>query len=150
MRKTAIYTVPGTGRDKGKRFKITEMSAWRSETWAAKLLFAMMNSGADIPDEVAGAGLAGLGALDIMTIIKAISRVPYEKAEPLLAEMLECLEILPDPSNSNVVRPLIEDDVEEVGTLLLLRKEILALHLDFFTAADKSKQATAAASTTPA
>lgn len=150
MRKTVIYTVPGAGRDKGKRFKITEMSAWRSETWAAKLLFAMMNSGANVPDEVAGAGLAGLAALDIMKIIKAISRVPYEKAEPLLAEMLECIEILPDSNNSNTVRPLIEDDIEEVGTLLLLRKEIFALHLDFFKAAAPSQQAPAAASITPA
>jgi hypothetical protein len=149
MRHTRIYTVPATGRDKGKRFLITEMSASASEDWAARLIFAMMNSGADIPDEVAGAGLAGLAAIDPGTLLKAISRVPYEKAKPLLNEMMDCVQVLPDPKDVNVVRPLIEDDIEEVATRLLLRKEVFSVHLDHFMSAARS-EASEAAATTPA
>ena len=45
---------------------------------------------------------------------------------------------------------LIADDIEEVGTLLLLKKEVLMLHLDFFTAGGASILGSVAASTTPA
>ncbi|AMM14246.1 hypothetical protein AX768_09205 [Burkholderia sp. PAMC 28687] len=147
MRNTRIYTVPAAGRDKGKRFLITEMPASVSEDWAARLIFAMMNSGADIPDEVAGAGLAGLAAMNIGTLIKAISRVPYTMAKPLLDEMMECVQVMPDPTNANVVRPLIEDDCEEVATRLLLRKEVFSVHLDHFMSAARSEASGAAAST---
>ena len=35
---------------------------------------------------------------------------------------------------SEVTRALVEDDIEEVATRLSLRKDILSLHIDFFTA----------------
>lgn len=125
MRKTATITIDDAGRDNGKVFVLTEMSAYQSENWAARAIFAMMNAGVDIPDNIAEAGLAGIAALGI----KSLTHVSFEAAKPLLDEMLECVQFQPSPK---VTRALVETDIEEVATLLRLRKEVFALHLDFF------------------
>ncbi|CAG4887991.1 hypothetical protein [Paraburkholderia saeva] len=145
-RKTLTYTVTAEGRDKGKTFLITEMPASQGEEWATRALFTAMNCGVEVPDELLNAGLAGLSALGI----KALSKVPYDLVKPLFDEMMGCVQVIPDRSNPAFVRPLIEDDVEEIGTRLMLRKATVTLHLDFFRAAAPSTQAPDAASTSPA
>ncbi|TAL90903.1 MAG: hypothetical protein EPN62_00775 [Candidimonas sp.] len=136
MRKVATVTIDAEGRDKGKVFVLTEMGAYQSEEWAGKAIFAMMNAGVEIPDNIADAGLAGLSAIGI----KALTKVSFEAAKPLMDEMLGCVQIQPSP---NVTRALISDDIEEVATLIRLRKEVLSLHLDFFTVAGASTSAPA-------
>jgi hypothetical protein len=125
-RKTATITIGEQGRDFGKVFVITEMSAFQAEEWAGRALFAMLNAGVEIPENIANAGLAGVASMGIASLTK----VPYDAAKPLLDEMLECIQVKPSP---NVTRALIDDDIEEVQTLLTLRKEVLNLHLSFFT-----------------
>lgn len=125
MRKSITVTISDEGRDKGKVFVITELSAWAAEDWAAQVLFAAMNAGVEIPDGISQAGLPGLAAIGI----QALTKIPYEAAKPLFQTMMSCVQIQPSPS---VTRPLIEDDVEEVKTLLQLRKETVKLHLDPF------------------
>lgn len=144
-RKTAYFTAT-TARDKGKVFLITELDASRAEEWGTRALFIMVNSGVDIPDELLSSGLAGLAAIGI----KSLTKVPYDLAKPLFDEMMGCVQMLPDPRDRTVARPLIEDDIEEVATRLQLRKAILDLHMDFFRAAAPSQQAQDAANTTPA
>lgn len=131
MRKTVTITIDAEGRDKGKIFVLTELSAYESEEWATRALFAMMNAGVEIPDDIAAAGLAGVAALSL----QSLSRVSYEQARPLLDKMLECIQIQPSP---RVLRALVSGDIEEVATLFRLRKEVLDLHLSFFTAAAPS------------
>jgi hypothetical protein len=146
MRKTLTYTVTAEGRDKGKVFLITEMPASQAEEWATRALFTAMNYGVEIPDELLSAGLAGLAALGM----KSLAKVPYDMVKPLFDEMMGCVQIVPDRANPQYARPLLEDDVEEVSTRLMLRKATLTLHLDFFLAAAPSTQAPVAASTSPA
>jgi hypothetical protein len=146
MRKTLTYTVMADGRDKGKAFLITEMSSAQSEEWAARALFTAMNCGVEIPDELLSSGLAGLAAVGI----KSLSRVPFDMAKPLFDQMMKCVQVIPDRANPAFVRPLIDDDIEEVGTRLMLRKATLDLHMDFFRAAAPSTQAPDAASMSPA
>jgi hypothetical protein len=134
MARKESYFTATDGRDKGNRFKITEMSASRSEDWAGRALFTLMNYGVQIPDGMLDKGLAGLAAIGI----KALSKVPYDAAKPLFDEMMTCVEFMPNPKDASVVRPLIEDDIEEVATRLKLRKAVLDLHLDFFIAAGRS------------
>lgn len=134
-RKTTNYMVPDEGRDHGKLFVITEMSAARAESWAMRVLLALMASNVEIPegfDELGVAGLAELG-------LKSLSGLKFEVAEPLLAEILTCVQIIPDPKKTHVVRPIIEDDIEEVATRLKLRMEVLKLHTDFLDAAGPLK-----------
>ena len=120
-----------TGRDKGKQFLITEMSASQAESWAFRVILAIGNAGIEIPDNLASQGMAGLMAVGYMNLLK----IPFDAAKPLLDEMMGCVQIVP---SANVKRPLIEDDIEEVKTRLLIRKAIWDLHMDFFLDENKS------------
>lgn len=123
-RKQATVTISAEGRDKGKVFVLTELSAYDAEDWAGRALFALMNSGVEIPDNIASAGLAGVAAMGM----KAITKLPFDSAKPLMDKMMDCIQIQPSPT---VTRRLVPDDIEEVATLLNLRKQVLALHMDF-------------------
>lgn len=119
------------GRDKGKQFHITEMSASQAESWAFRVILAIGNAGIEIPDNLASQGMAGLMAVGYLNLLK----IPYEAAKPLLDEMMGCVQIIP---SANLKRALIEDDIEEVKTRLLLRKAVWDLHMDFFLDAGQS------------
>lgn len=144
-RKTIRYTVTDEGRDKGKVFVLTELSASEAEDWAASAFLALSRSGADIPDDVQEMGMSGLAVLGL----RALSGLKIEEARPLLARMFACVQINPDPARPEIVRALIEDDIEEVKTRLLLRKEVFDLHTGFFTSAARtlSEQAATAQNT---
>jgi hypothetical protein len=129
-RKEASF-VAETGRDKGKQFLITEMSATKAENWAIKAILAIGNAGIEIPDNLVSQGMAGLLAAGYMNLLK----IPFEAAQPLLDEMMSCVQFIP---SQNIKRSLIEDDIEEVTTRLQLRKAIWNLHMDFFL--EKSDQ----------
>jgi hypothetical protein len=145
-RKTKTVQIESEGRDQGKLFFITELPASQAERWATRALFVMMNCGVEVPDDLLSAGLAGIAAIGI----KSLAKVPYEQAEPLFDEMMSCIAIVPDPRQPLVKRgymgvgPMIEDDIEEVSTRLVLRKAVFELHLDFFLGAARSRQEAAA------
>lgn len=125
--KEQIVTITAAGRDKGKQYLITEADPFRTEAWCTRAMFAAMNAGVDIPENIANAGLAGVVALGA----KALGLVPYDAAKPLLDEMLTCVQY---KVAGGVTRPLgFDGDIEEVSTILFLRKEIVTLHTDFFT-----------------
>jgi hypothetical protein len=127
MRKTSTYTETADNRDKGKIFKLEEMSADQAEAWALKAFFAIMNAGIELPDEVADLGFAGIATAGL----KALGKVDYETARPLLDEMMTCIQIIPDPAKPNVARALFPGDIEEVATKLKLRKAVFDLHVAF-------------------
>lgn len=132
MRKTKLVTITAENRDKGKTYLLTEMSAAKAEKWAARAFLALASSGVELPDGAAEAGLAGVAASGLA----ALAGLPWAQAEPLLDEMMQCVTIQPDPlKNPAFFRALVEDDIEEVSTRLLLRKELLELHLGFSLAA---------------
>lgn len=126
MRKSATFTA-SAGRDAGKVFKLTEMSADDAERWAMRAFFALMNAGVEIPDDIAIMGLAGIAQIGI----KALTKVQFEAAEPLLQDMMDCVQLIPDPSKPNVQRALIDGDIEEIQTRLQLRKAVFDLHVEF-------------------
>jgi hypothetical protein len=129
-RKTENYKVIDEGRDCGKVFVLTEMPASRAEAWAMRALFALLANNADIPPGIASMGMAGMAQIGI----KALSGLRWEVAEPLLAEMWSCVQIMPDPSKPHIVRPLIEEDIEELMTRVKLRAEVWKLHAGFLKA----------------
>jgi hypothetical protein len=139
MRKSATVTISAEGRDKGKVFVLTELSAEESEEWAGRALFALMNAGVEVPDDIVSAGLAGMAALGL----KALTKLSFEAAKPLFDKMMECVKI---KTSASVERALIEDDIEEVQTRFQLRKEVLTLHMGFSMAAVRSTLARGAAS----
>jgi hypothetical protein len=127
MRKTLTYTETADNRDKGKVFKLEEMSADQAEAWALKAFFAIMNAGIDVPDNLADLGFAGIATAGL----NALGKVDYETARPLLDEMMTCIQIIPDPAKPNVARALFPGDIEEVATKLKLRKAVFDLHVAF-------------------
>lgn len=128
-RKELIYTVPDEGRDKGKAFHITEMPARPGHRWATRVLFAVMNAGVELDDNVLNSGFAGLASVGL----QALGKVHIDVAEPLLNELFDCIKAIPDPSRPAVMRPLCDDDTEEVSTLFKLQFQVVNLHVDFFT-----------------
>lgn len=139
MRKELTYTAT-VGRDKGKTFLLTEMGARPGHKWATRALFAVMNAGLEVPEEYADAGFAGLAAIVssgntqlLAMFIRTLGKLDSAIAMPLLDELLDCVEVIPDPSHPNVKRKLWDEDVEEVATLFALQKEVLTLHMSFFT-----------------
>jgi hypothetical protein len=144
MRHTANYTVTAEGRDKGKLYVITEMSAEQGESWATRALLAIMAGNIDLPENFESLGMAALASLGV----RALASLKWEVAKPLLDEMFECIQIIPDKKKTHVSRDLIESDIEEIPTRFQLRLEWWKLHMGFLTAVlpslgDTAKKTTA-------
>lgn len=146
-RKTKTITIPRTegNRDGGKTFLLTEMSAAQSEKWAVRALGAITNSGLDIPPDVVSMGMGALVAVGF----RGLLTMGFDEAEPLLDEMMDCVQIVPNPKDPLIVRPVDDEDIEEVTTRLTLRSEVWELHTGFSPAAWLSKLGKSAATQTP-
>lgn len=138
MRKTVDVAITEDGRDKGKVFLLTEMSAMKAEKWAARALLIAAQSGADIGN--VRAGMAGIAIMGISTVLGA----KFADVEPLLDEMLTCVQI----KEPVITRALTTDDIEEVATIVKLRAEVLTLHLGFSIAEGLSSLAARTSATT--
>ena len=134
-RKVAEVTQTDAGRDHGKTYVITEMPASQGERWAMRAFFAMAKAQVDIPESIARAGLAGIASMNLKELVIALAAIPFEEAEPLMNEMFMCVKRMEDSSGHQLIRNLVEDDIEEIGTRLMLREAILGLHLNFSTPA---------------
>lgn len=131
MRKTTTVVIPLENRDKGKTFEITEMGAIQGEAWAFRALLLVGASGVNMPTVAGMEAIARVG-------LTAIFQVPYERAKPLLDEMLDCIVYVTDPSKGlqrKIDTSPDSSDIEEVSTLLYLRSEVFELHTGFSPAA---------------
>lgn len=126
-RRTETITITAEGRDKGKKFILTEMSSDQGERWAERALLALTNTGAAVPPEVLSAGMAGLAAIGI----QALGMVKYESVRPLLDELWPtCVRYLHKPG----ILPRDPNqfgDIEEVSTRWEIYKALLKLHVGF-------------------
>jgi hypothetical protein len=145
-RRTETITISIEGRDKGKVFVLTEMSATQAEKWATRVFLALGQSGIEVPDDIANAGLAGMATLSM----RALVGIPWHLAEPLLDEMMSCVALMPNPARpmTLISGPLLDDQIEEVSTRLKLREEVISLHLGFSLAESISKFRTSVTQTT--
>lgn len=123
--KTKQITIEN-GRDKGRVFLITEMSAAHADNWAMRALIALANGGVDLGGLSPQQGMMGM----VGVALDALGRLKADDAIPLLNELLDCVQIIPEGGQP---RPLNMDfnDVEDFTTLWRLRKEVFALHTDF-------------------
>lgn len=142
-RKEMFVTIVEDGRDKGKCFKITEAPAVQTDKWGLRAMLALNRNGAQIPDEIMKLGLVGV----LVVGVHKLRGVLWEDLEPLIDEMMACVQIVPTPSQPNIVRGLFADpnDIEEVSTLSTLRMEVFKLHTGFTGPAARSKSLDAAA-----
>lgn len=137
-RKIRPHTITSEGRDRGKIYIITEMSALDGDRWATRALGAVARSGVDVPPHIMQLGMGGILAMGF----KAILGMQFDEAKPLLDDLMACVtrqeEKVPDG------RPLVESDIEEILTYSLLRSEVFELHTGFSVAVYLSRQWAAA------
>lgn len=126
MRKTKDMEIPLDNRDKGKIFRIREMSAAEAEWWAMRALMCLQKAGTDVGD----AQSMPMNQLAVVGI-QALFKLNPDDIKPLLDQMWKSVTIVPDRANMVFDRPLLEEDIEEVTTRLLLRAEVIALHTGF-------------------
>lgn len=131
VRKTKVVTIDFGERDRGKQFLISEMSASQAEKWGVRLLGAMTRAGVEIPDGAFSAGMNVLLMIGLQSAVKS----SYADLEPLLDEMMTCVQFIPDPSKPAIIRVLAETDIEDVATRAFLRSEVVELHVGFSFAA---------------
>lgn len=125
--KTKLVTISEQGRDYGKTFLITELPAVKAEKWALRALLLAAQSGAQVPDNLQS-GIAGLAIIGIQSVIGGLR---FADVEPLLDEMMACVQFVPDLRSNINPRPMIDEDTEEVATRFRLRQEWLDLHVGF-------------------
>lgn len=117
-------------RDFGRYYRIKEMPAYKAEKWLGRLLLILASKPSSL-----------IGLSEGVSVSSLVEGVKWETIEPLLEEMMNCVEI------SSILKPektptsfralkLEEDDIEDVQTLIMLRKETIELHLGF-TLAEK-------------
>lgn len=123
MRRTETVEI-AEGRDAGKKFMITEMSAEAAEWWAFRALQAIAGADAELNLQAPLADMAAQG-------IKALAKVHPDQAKPLLDEMMGCVQILVPATQKP--RLLLDGDIEDVKTRFMLRKAVVELHLGFST-----------------
>lgn len=135
-RKVELVTVPEWGaRDRDKVFKLTEMPAAAAEKWALRAVIALKGTAGQIPDALAPLGMVAVAIRGINAFLA--SDVDFAKMEPLLDEMMTCVQIVRDPkardAEGNAIAGNIVsgDDIEEVRTIAWLRSEVLRLHTNF-------------------
>ena len=126
-RKEKIITLED-GRDKGKRIKITEMSAWDATEWADDLLLSAMANGVDIPSFAGMSGVAEVG-------FALLGKLSKKDAKEALNKLLSCCKHLPDPKNDAIAIEIDHDILEEMASFYKLRMEAFKLHVNFFQSA---------------
>ena len=126
-RNTKEVIIKDEGRDRGKCYFLTEMPASRAEKWAFRVFQALSRSGTELPDDIRESGMLGIARLSLA----ALSRMDSAEADALLDQMMECVKFVPSRENPEVMRPLVETDIEEVRTRVNLRLEVLNLHTGF-------------------
>lgn len=112
------------GRDAGKQFVITEMPAAQIDNWAMRVLLALAGAGIDVAE--ANQGMMGLARV----AFAALGKIPHDVALPLLDELLDCVQIIPQGGSPRPL-DLSLNDVEDFANLWLFRKEVFNLHIDF-------------------
>ncbi|EMA4783451.1 hypothetical protein AB7185_11130 [Providencia rettgeri] len=113
------------GRDEGMTYLITEMPISKADNWAMRALFAIANGGVDLESVNPNMGMLGMANV----AIKALAGIDPKVGIPLLDELLECVQVVPSGGNARAL--LLDSDVKDLTTMFTLRKEALAIHLDF-------------------
>lgn len=133
-RKEIIYIVDTEGRDKGKEFIITEMSAWDADSLAQDIFRAMGDSNySGIPPDVIAMGCAGLATVGL----SVISASSPEVARTLRDRLIDTVDIvISHDGNRNQRKVNGSIDFEEVATIRALLDKVFQVNFDFLTIAE--------------
>lgn len=123
-------------RDHGKKFRITEMSAWDGEEMAQDITRIMGEVGfSGIPDDVINMGSAGLATLGLSFLSAASKEVSGEVKKRLINTAKIVITGQDGKESENNINPAL--DFEEVQTIRQLLDEIFKMNFSFFTKGDE-------------
>lgn len=130
----ARKTVEITLEDRGNplTFIIKEMPATKLESWIIRALLLIGGSGyGDIPE---GADLKKAGEYLAEKGIGVLGALDYEKAKPLLDELLGCCSRRIDKHEERCTPENVDGYIEDAMTLFKLKVEAAKLNLGFLRA----------------
>lgn len=132
-RKEIPFIVEEEGRDKGKEFLITEMSAWDADSLAQDIFRAMGDSNySSIPADVIAMGCAGLATVGL----SVISASTPEVARQLRDRLMSTVDIVITNDGKRQQRKVNGSlDFEEVSTIRSLMDKVFQVNFDFLTIA---------------
>lgn len=132
-RKEIPFIVEEDGRDKGKEFLITEMSAWDADSLAQDIFRAMGDSNySSIPPDVIAMGCAGLATVGL----SVISASSPEVARQLRDRLMSTVDIVITNDGQRQQRKVNGAlDFEEVSTIRSLLDKVFQVNFDFLTIA---------------
>lgn len=132
-RKEIPFIVETEGRDKGKEFLITEMSAWDADSLAQDIFRAMGDSNySSIPPDVIAMGCAGLATVGL----SVISASSPEVARQLRDRLMSTVDIVITNDGKRQQRKVNGSlDFEEVSTIRSLLDKVFQVNFDFLTIA---------------
>lgn len=125
-RKESIITIQD--RDQELTFKIREMPATKLESWIIRALLLVAGSGAQVPD---GSDIKAAGAFLAEKGLTALGNIDFEKAQPLLDDLLGCCSVTIDRLEKRLTPDIVDDHILDVTTLFKLRMEAIKLNLGF-------------------
>lgn len=132
-RKEIPFIVEEEGRDKGKEFLITEMSAWDADSLAQDIFRAMGDSNySSIPADVIAMGCAGLATVGL----SVISASSPEVARQLRDRLISTVDIIITSEGQRQQRKVNGAlDFEEVSTIRSLLDKVFEINFNFLTIA---------------
>ena len=133
-RKEIPFVVTEEGRDKGKEFIITEMSAWDADTLSQDIFRAMGDSNyTGIPPDVIAMGCAGLATVGL-SVLSASSPDVAHKLRDTLMSTVDIVVTHEGQRNQRKVNGTI--DFEEVSTIRAVLDKVFQVNFDFLTIAE--------------
>lgn len=128
-RKVERLVVTSEGRDKGKTFVLTEMPADQGERLANRIVFALLNTGAAVPEEALGAGWAALAALGL----QAIGLLKSETVQTILDDAWSACVMYEHKPNIplQLITGGVNSQIEEVKTRYEIHLALWKLHTGF-------------------
>jgi hypothetical protein len=109
-------------------FKIKEMPASKMDAWilrAGSLLASAWKQ------TMAGKTPADLGNISLENELSILGKIDYEKAEPLLNELLSCCSRVVEKIEEHCTPQSVDNYILDVSTLFKLRLEAIKLNLGF-------------------
>ncbi|MFZ4835760.1 hypothetical protein [Rouxiella sp. Mn2063] len=133
MARKEIQFVADIGRDAGKEFVITEMSAWDADTLAQDIFRAMGDANyTGIPADVIAMGCAGLATIGLSVISASSPDVAHTLRDRLMSTV-DIVITHDGGRNQRKVNGSI--DFEEVATIRALLDKVFHINFDFLAIA---------------
>lgn len=133
-RKEIPFIVTDEGRDKGKEFIITEMSAWDADELAQDIFRAMGDSNyTGIPADVIAMGCAGLATVGL----SVLSASSPDVSRTLRERLMSTVQIVITHEGKSQMRKVNGSiDFEEVQTIRQVMDQVFKVNFDFLTIAE--------------